>query len=102
MCNGETILDDGQFYIELNVNYEPSVAPGFLQRRCSYGVTTPSGFECVGSFQKSLDGTWSADVSAPLNEDDDSDCLLIAKGVNRMEAIVALWRNRQVAFCSRR
>lgn len=102
MSNGETVLDDGEFFIELNVNYSPSEAPGFLQRRCGYGATTPGGFECVGSFQKDTDGSWSSDVNAPLNEDDDSDCLFVAKSVGRMDALVELWRNRHIAHCSHR
>ena len=27
------LLDDGEYYIDLNVNYPEEVAPGFLQRR---------------------------------------------------------------------
>ncbi len=93
----QRLLDDGEFYIELNCNSEPSVAPGFLHRRCGYGATTPSGYECIGSFQKRVDGTWSADVNAPLDQETDSDCLVLATGVSRMDAIAALWQGRKLA-----
>ena len=43
----QIILDDGAFYVELNVNSEASVAPGFLQRRCAFGPTTPGGYEML-------------------------------------------------------
>lgn len=98
MNNGTIILDDGQFYIELNVNYEASDAPGFLQRRCVYGLTTPGGYECLGSFQKALDGSWSADVNAPMDEDSGSDCDVLACKVSRMQAITALWVGRARAY----
>ena len=98
--DGEIILDDGVFYVELNVNSEASVAPGFLQRRCARGLTTPGGYECVGSFGKAVDGTWRADVSAPWDEDTDSDCNVLARGVARMDAIAALWAGRHVAHAT--
>lgn len=92
------ILDDGQFYVELNCNYEEADAPGFLQRRCSYGLTTPGGYECLGSFQKAVDGSWSADVVAPMDEETGCDCDLLARNVSRMDAIAALWAGRNRAY----
>ena len=71
MTTDKVILDDGEFYIDLNCNYEASNAPGFLERRCPYSATTPGGFECIGSFGKALDGTWKADVNAPYDPDTD-------------------------------
>lgn len=35
------ILDDGDFYVELNETQSAGIASGFLQRRCYVGVTTP-------------------------------------------------------------
>lgn len=95
------ILDDGVFYVELNCNYPKAEAPGFLQRRCGYGLTTPGGYECLGSFQKAAHGFWSADVNAPLDEDTDSDCLMLTQNVSRMDAIAALWVGRNRAYLNR-
>jgi hypothetical protein len=95
----EVLLDDGEFYIELNVNYPADRAPGFLQRRCPVTLTTPGGFECIGSFDKHTDGMWRADVNAVYDEEKGSDVVRVADGVSRMQAIVALWRNRHQAHC---
>ena len=43
ITNGALILDDGQFFVELDDNYPTCLTPGFLQRRCYVGVTTPGG-----------------------------------------------------------
>ncbi len=102
MATDEIILDDGKFFIDLNCNYEASNAPGFLERRCAYSATTPGGYECIGSFDKALDGTWKADVNATYDPETDGDCFIVAKGVSRMEAITALWRARHVALVNHR
>ena len=94
----EIVLDDGEFYMELNGNYAAFEAPGFLHRRCGYGLTTPGGYECLGSFAKTVDGTWRADVAAPLDRDTDSDCTVVAERVSRMDSIAALWVNRNLAY----
>lgn len=100
MAKDQTILDDGEYFIDLNCNYEASIAPGFLQRRCAYSVTTPGGFECVGVFEKSLDGSWRADVNSAYDPDTDGDCRVVIQGVSRMDAIAALWANRKTALTS--
>lgn len=99
MAIDQIIIDDGSFYIELNGNYEADQAPGFLQRRCAYGTTTPGGYECVGSFQRRA-GQWSADVSAPYDPATDGDCLSLGLFANRMDAIAALWKRRHEALCT--
>jgi len=96
------VLDDGEFYIELNCNYDAVIAPGFLQRQCAWGLTTPSGFECVGGFSRKADGTWWAEVNASFDEDTGGDCCVVAEGVSRMDAIAALWQRRHDALCSHR
>ena len=97
MEKDQVILDDGEFFIDLNCNYEASNAPGFLERRCPYSATTPGGFECIGSFDKAVDGTWRADVNAPYDPATDGDCRIVAQGVSRLDAIAALWRERHTA-----
>lgn len=93
------VLDDGTIYIDLNVNYEPSSAPGFLMRRCYFGPTTPGGCECIGSFYERSDGTWEASINAPYDPTHDSDSTVVVEGVSRMDAIAALWHDRHNAHC---
>lgn len=97
MSQDQIILDDGVYYVDLNSNYEPSCAPGFLERRCSVGMTTPGGFECVGNFDKALDGTWNASINDHYDPATDGDSRMLVKGVSRMDAITALWANRTSA-----
>ena len=94
MNTDQIILDDGEYYIVLNCNYPAQNAPGFLQRRCSIGPTTPGGYECLGSFDNMPNGTWKTDVTAPYDAETDGDCRVVAIGVSRMEAINALWKAR--------
>ena len=100
MSHDQIILDDGTFYIDLNVNYKSHEAPGFLSRRCALRPTTPGGYECVGSFQKSADGAWGANINAHYDSNTDSDCKVVAEGVTRMDAIAALWLARKQALLS--
>lgn len=102
MAKDQIILDDGEYFIDLNCNFEATIAPGFLQRRCAYSSTTPGGFECVGGFEKSFDGTWRVDVNAAYDPDTDGDCRVVIEGVTRMDAIAGLWANRKTALTSHR
>lgn len=97
---GEVIIDDGTFYIELNVNYPPASAPGFLHVRRPTSDSSGLGDECIGAFQEQLNGKWSADVQAPPGDDSDweSDIRSIVTDVDRMTAIVSLWRARKMAW----
>ena len=93
------VLDDGEFYVELNENFAVDEAPGFLQRRCYVGVTTPGGYECVGSFAQDPRGRWQASVYAPYDPVTDSDSRSLGRHNSRMDAIVALWSARRQALC---
>ena len=92
----EISLDDGQYFVELNSNYPLKDAPGMLLRRAS-GGTTPGGHECIGSFDKRLDGQWNADVTVPYDPERDAECHVLAADVDRLDAIVALWTGRRMA-----
>lgn len=98
----QTILDDGEYLINLNCNYDAKISPGFLLRRCSLSPTTPGGYDYVGGFEKSSDGTWRADVNSQYDPLTDGDCRIVIQGVSRMDAIVALWVNRKTALPSHR
>ncbi|WP_152606685.1 hypothetical protein [Aquabacterium sp. NJ1] len=102
MPTSEVLLDDGVFFIELNPNYPSRDAPGFLQRRCPVTQVTPSGWDCVGSFERDSRGKWRADVNAPYDEENDSDVLILGEGLDRMTAIAMLWRRRHEAYVKQR
>jgi len=91
------IMDDGEFFIELNVNYKPNVAPGYLGHRCLETKATPLGLEVIGSFDREPDGSWKADIQGTYDAITDSDCLVIAKNVSRLDAITCLWNARKRA-----
>ena len=94
------VLDDGEFYVELNDDDFPaSDAPGFLQRRCYVGVTTPEGYECVGAFGRRRDGKWLASIDTTYDDTTDSHCFVLGPLDERLDAIVALWGARHQARC---
>lgn len=96
------VLDDGEFYVELNCNYSAAVAPGFLQRRCPAGVTTPGGFECVGGFDRDSNGLWCASIDAAYDATNDSDSKELGSYPERLDAIATLWARRHDAYCRHR
>lgn len=95
-AHGTVLLDDGEFYIELNVNMPAREAPGFLQRRRTRAHTLSPGDECVGSFDRTAEG-WEASINAPYDEATDSDAKCLGAWTDRMHAIVALWLARRDA-----
>ena len=96
------ILDDGEFCVALNADFPSAIAPGFLQRRCYVGVTTPDGYECVGSFDQDKQGMWCPSVDSTYDETTDRVCLSLGAHVRRLDAIVALWGARRQAHCRHR
>jgi hypothetical protein len=96
---GLVIVDDGQFYIQLNAYFEAYRAPGFLQRRCYVSKTTPSGYECIGSFERNANGAWEASIAVPYDEVTCSSSRCVGRFTERMGAIVALWGSRREARC---
>jgi len=96
------ILDDGDYYVELNENFPAAIAPGFLQRRCYVGVTTPGGYECIGSFERQAGGVWRASVDSLYDPSTDSDSRSVGEYAGRLDVIVALWSARRDALCRHR
>ncbi len=80
------ILDDGEFRVALNADFPPATAPGFLQRRCYFGVTTPNGYECVGAFEQDELGKWCASVDSTYDERTDRVCLSLGTHARRLDA----------------
>ena len=95
--NGAVLLDDGQYFVQHNINYPATAGNGFLMRRCCYGLTTPEGAECLGGYDLQLDGKWHTSISAPYDERTDSDCRWLGRFDNRLDAIHALWQHRHEA-----
>lgn len=93
------ILDDGDYYIELDSNCSLAAGPGYLQRRCYEGVTTPGGYECVGSFDKTPSNTWTANINANDCEKTGLDTKRLGEYKNRLDAVMALWKGRHKALC---
>lgn len=97
---GAVVLDDGSFYVELYADDQTAEAAGFLQRRCYVGVTTPGGYECIGSFERDVvRGGWRALVDQAYEPSSDSDCRQVGRFAQRLDAIVALWGARHSALC---
>jgi hypothetical protein len=96
------ILDDGEYFVELNEAFPVGDAPGFLQRRCYIGVTTPDGYESVGRFDRDPHGGWHAGIDAPYDSGTNSSCRSLGRHSGRMDAIVALWFARREALCRHR
>lgn len=95
--NGQVLLDDGEFFVQHNINYPATAGNGFLMRRCRLSLTTPEAAECVGGYDLRLDGKWHASISTAYDERTDSDCRPLGGFVNRLDAIHALWNHRHEA-----
>ena len=101
-CNVSlVVLDDGEYFIELNPNMQPAEAPGFLQQRWYVGVTTPGGYECIGSFERHAGDEWEASIDTSI-DDNGSDSRRLGRFAQRLDAIVTLWTARHDALCRHR
>ena len=88
------VLDDGEYFIHL-ANHQPrDTSVGFLERRCPVSLATPGGAECLGAFTSGADCTWQARIATAGNVPADPGFRVVATGVSRLDAIVALWRSR--------
>jgi hypothetical protein len=93
-----TLLDDMVYLVVLDDRRSPDIADGVLERRCLTSSSTPAGSAGVGGFAMLRDGTWTAWISAPSATQSGADRRIVATGVERMEAVVALWRARHDAY----
>jgi hypothetical protein len=96
--HGAVIADDGK-YFELDGHHLGASAPGFLQRRCYVGVTSPDAFEAVGRFARNPDGRWEASIDTRDDGSGTGVSRLVGAFSDRTNAIVALWRERHAAYC---
>lgn len=94
------LLDDGEFYVERNANFDRDTANGFLHRRCAVSLTAPGGYECIGSYERRPGGTWNASINASYDPETDSDSRELGDTFKtNVEAIAALWSARHEAYC---
>ena len=93
-----TLLDDMDYQVVLDDRRSPDIADGVLERRCLTSSSTPAGSACVGGFEMQRDGTWTAWVAAPSATQSGADRRIVTAGVERMDAVVVLWRARHDAF----
>lgn len=101
MTLSTVILDDGAYFVELNCNYLPRQAPGFLWLRCGESGSKRPSCECIGGFDQAPDGTWRAGITGSYDAERDTDETQLVKGVHRLDAIVTLWQHRRQAFIER-
>jgi len=87
------LLDDQEFIVCLNSNYPPGDAPGVLLKRTGRSRQAPV---CVGSFHRqAADGCWSATINKTSSSPRGGTC--VGAYPDRLNAIAALWLNRQLA-----
>lgn len=91
------ILDDGEYFVVLAMHQVADGTVGFLERRCAVSGDAPNGHECVGTFTRAANGGWAARLASEFDPATGREYHLVADGVMRLEAIVSLWRSRQLA-----
>jgi hypothetical protein len=92
------LLEDEPYELLLDPSQASDIAGGFLQRRCFVSAATPDGFEVLGAFTMASDGTWEARITRAPDTREGNGYTVVARRVERAEAIVALWRARFDAY----
>lgn len=88
------LLDDGQFVIEHNSNYQLDAGNGFLLVTCPVTLATPAGTDCIGGYDLLSNGSWIADTVQRPATDEETDSFVLGYFPTRNEAIAALWLDR--------
>ena len=96
--SSKCVLEDEDYFVALDDRRAEDMSDGQLQRKCLVSSGTPGGVSCVGSFGQDLNGTWSAKIAAPFDPVTGCDCEVVSQGVERLDAVVALWRARHRAY----
>lgn len=92
------LLDDGEFFVEHNVNYPLNHGNGFLMRRCEISRRFPGGVEAIGGYDLKFDDKWHADVCKPWDEETETDSIMLGAFEDRLDAIATLWLARHQAI----
>jgi hypothetical protein len=95
---GAVIADDGEYFIEHGAREGGVSAPGFLRRRCYTGITSPDGFVSVRGFARKPDDRREASIDAWNDGSGAGASRSIGHFTDRINAIVALWRERHAAY----
>lgn len=95
--NLSIVLDDGSFFIDLDLDHPKAQAPGFLMRRRLDAGSAGISYECVGRFAPALDDSWQATLYHPRDLRTQQCEQVVATHCSRMASIVALWRSRHGA-----
>lgn len=91
--SSKLLLDDGEFIVRLDPmsRVADDMATVFLERQ---GLSDQ--VDRVGSVHLQADQTWLAAVAGGRDE-----FVVVAKVIDRFDAIVALWQHRREAFLGR-
>ena len=92
------LKEDGDYFIETNINGEPETTNGFLMRHCALSLTSPEGAECVGGYDRDVAGKWNASITCAYDSENDSDVENLGSYGTRDEAVEALWAARSRAY----
>lgn len=92
------LLDDGEYFIQHNVNYAIDRGNGFLMKRVPVSHSAPGGEIVIGEYDCKLDGKWLVDVRAPWDEIAETDCRVLGNFADRLDAIATLWLARHEAY----
>jgi hypothetical protein len=86
-------------WVEENQNYKPGTGNLFLHVEL---FDRKRGFyeRCIGGADQDFSGKWIVTVSAPYNEETDSDALFIGSYDTQDEARLALLRAKDLAYLS--
>ncbi|MCR6480960.1 hypothetical protein NU688_32720 [Variovorax sp. ZS18.2.2] len=92
------LLDDGKYAIVVNKSGEHAGLAGYLLVQRPDHHRFPLGYAWIGTFSQEPDGTWQASVAVPYDDASNSDFMRVVWSVERLDAIVALWKARKEAF----
>lgn len=90
------IKQDSMFRIEENENYEPGKGNVFLM----ITFNGPKGMtdKCIGGADDGPGRDWEVTISAPYDQELDSDADCVGKCKTQQEAIEILWNHRHQAY----
>lgn len=89
------LLDDGRYFAVavLSTEYEDEEAPVFMYAHAVRGDS------CVGTCLQQTDGSWEARLTVLIDDESNSDSLLVGQFDHRIDAIVHLWMRRFDSLC---
>lgn len=92
------IRKEGDYWMDLNVNYAKEKANVFLCWAVPFERRAFSQYRCLGGADKGLDGRWRVTVNEVYDSETDSDARLVGYFDTQALAIDALWNERHSAY----